>query len=130
MRAAKSPPTSISCRFELFVTSHGGHSSDQKEIQHGVTGEEEERWKIWRCWHQLQGELQEQLPYRRHFDASVPKGRRSTMKKYKFVQQRRADFIGEAVKSAHNSLCSGNFEESCFTRKPAVQLERMKLNRT
>ena len=38
MRAARSPPTSISCRFELFVTSHGGHSSDQKEIQHGVTG--------------------------------------------------------------------------------------------
>ena len=27
-----------------------------------------------------QGELQEQQPYRRHFDASVPKGRRSTMK--------------------------------------------------
>ena len=44
MRAAKSPPTSISCRLELFVTSHGGHSSDQKEMQHGVTGEEEERW--------------------------------------------------------------------------------------
>ena len=42
---AKSPATSILCRFELFVTSHGGHSSDQKEIQHGVTGEEEERWK-------------------------------------------------------------------------------------
>ena len=60
VRAAKSPPTSISCRFELFVTSHGGHSSDQKEIQHGVTGEEEERWKIWHCWHQQQGELQEQ----------------------------------------------------------------------
>ena len=30
VRAAKSPPTSISCRFELFVTSYGGHSSDQK----------------------------------------------------------------------------------------------------
>ena len=42
---------------------------------------------------------------------------------YKFVQQRRAEFVGEAVDSAHNSLCSGHFEESCFTRKTAVQLE-------
>ena len=42
MCVAKSPPTSISCRFELFVTSHDGHSSDRKEIKHGVTGEEEE----------------------------------------------------------------------------------------
>ena len=48
----------------------------------------------------------------------------------KFVQQRRADFVGEAVNSVHNSLCSGHFEESCFTRKPAVQLERMKFKRT
>ena len=30
------------------MTSHGGHSSDQKETQHGVTGEEKERLKIWR----------------------------------------------------------------------------------
>ena len=48
----------------------------------------------------------------------------------KFVQQCRADFVEEAVNSAHCSLCSGHFEESCFTRKPAVQLERMKLKRT
>ena len=27
------------------MTSHGGRSSDHKEIQHEVTGEEEERWK-------------------------------------------------------------------------------------
>ena len=53
-----------------------------------------------------------------------PKDEEVRWKYIKFVQQRRA------VNSAHNSLCSGHFEESCFTRKPAVQLERMKLKRT
>ena len=59
-----------------------------------------------------------------------PKDEEVRWKWIKFVQQRRADFFGEAVNSADSSLCSGHFEGSCFTRKPAVQLERMKFKRT
>ena len=59
-----------------------------------------------------------------------PKDEEVRWKWIKFVQQRRADFVGEAVNSAHNLLCSRHFEESCFTRKPAVQLERTKFKRT
>ena len=59
-----------------------------------------------------------------------PKDEKVRWKWINFVQQRRANFVGEAVNSANNSLCSGHFEESCFNRKPAVQLERMKFKRT
>ena len=59
-----------------------------------------------------------------------PKDEEVRWKWIKFVQQRRADFVGKAVNSAHNSLCSARFEESCFTRKPADQLEIIKLKRT
>ena len=59
-----------------------------------------------------------------------PKEEEVRWKWIKFIQRRQGDFVGEVVNSAHNSLCSAHFEESCFTRKPAVQLEGMKLKKT
>ena len=60
----------------------------------------------------------------------LPKEEEIRWKWIKFVQRRRANFVGETVNSAHNSLCSAHFKGSCFTRKPAVQLEGMKFKRT